>query len=118
MPRIANDTDAMIADITRRLQKLVDVARKEGRDSALEEVRAIVGGTAAKRGRPAGSKTAAKPARKATKPRKKRKNPWDKYTPAEREARIRKMLAGRGIKRKAPAKAAAKRATKTARKTS
>jgi hypothetical protein len=29
---------------------------------------------------------------------------WARYTPREREARIRKMLAARGVKRKSPAK--------------
>ena len=105
MPRIANETNAMIADITRRLERLVEVARKEGHDSALDDVRRLVGGAAgAKRGPKPGA--AAKPARKT---RKKRKNPWDKYTPEQREARIRKMLAGRGIKRKTPAKKTARR---------
>lgn len=34
------------------------------------------------------------------------KGVWSKYTPAQREARIRKMLAARGVKRKPAAKKA------------
>lgn len=35
---------------------------------------------------------------------KKQRGVWAKYTPAQREARIRKMLAARGVKRKNPPK--------------
>jgi predicted secreted Zn-dependent protease len=113
MPRIANDTDAMIADITRRLERLVEVARKEGRNSALDEVRALVGGKLPRAGRKPAK--AAKKAAKPTRRRKKRKNPWDAYTPEQREARVAKMLAGRGLKPKAKPKSARKpaRATKS-----
>jgi len=103
MPRIANETNALLADLTRRLEKLVDVARAEGRADALEEVRALVGGTAtggAKRGRP--RKAAAATTQSATKKtaKKKRKNPWATMTPAQKKDRVRKMLAGRGLKPK------------------
>lgn len=103
MPRIANSTDSLIADLTRRLQALADTARKEGRADALAEVRALVGGGApgaapGRPGRKAGSKPA-KPAKAArAKSKKPRKNPWASMTPAQKQERVRKMLAGRGLK--------------------
>lgn len=101
MPRIANTTEAMIADIAKRLERLVEQAKKEGHEDALREVRSLVGGgqgqggTGKERGR-----KLAKTARKPAKPKKKRKNPWDSYTPAQKAARVKKMLAGRGLKPK------------------
>lgn len=102
MPRIANETGALLADLEKRLARLVDVARKEGREEALAEVRALVAGGAgaAKPGRKTTKKAAQKAAKKTSKPRKKRKNPWDSMTPAQRKERIRKMQAGRGLKPK------------------
>ena len=38
MPRIANETTALLADFRRRLERLVETARKEGREEALAEV--------------------------------------------------------------------------------
>ena len=35
MPRIANETTAILADFRRRLERLVETARKEGREEAL-----------------------------------------------------------------------------------
>ncbi len=93
MPRIANETAAILADFQRRLERLVETARKEGREDALAEVRRLVGG-GAKRGRP--RQAAKKPAKR----KKKRRNPWDHMTPAQRKERVRKMLAGRGLKPK------------------
>ena len=91
MPRIANDTNALLADLQKRLERLVDTARKEGRNDALAEVRALVSGTVQARATGGAKKTARK---------KKRKNPWATMTKKEREDRIRKMLAGRGLKPK------------------
>ncbi len=97
MPRIANDTAALLADLQRRLKNLVETANKEGRDEALAEVRSLVGpdersGTRRKPGR--------KPSRKPAKKRKKRKTWWDTATPKQKAARVKKMLAGRGLKPK------------------
>ena len=66
----------------------------KGREDALAEVRGLVDGRtpAKRRGRP--KKVAAKPAKR----KKKRRNPWDHMTPAQRKERVRKMLAGRGLK--------------------
>ena len=97
MPRIANNTDAMIKDLMSRIEKLVETARAEGREDALAEVRDLVGGAAAKpRARSASGD--GKPAR--TKSGKPRKNPWANMTEEQRKERVRKMLAGRGLKPK------------------
>ncbi len=66
-------------------------------------MRGLVGGAGAKRrGRP--KKAAKKPAKR----KKKRRNPWDHMTPAQRKERVRKMLAGRGLKPKSERKTAKK----------
>ena len=93
MPRTANNADALLADLTTRLERLVAQARKEGREDALQEVRQLVagGGATKARGRP---RTAAKtPAKRG----KKRKNPWANLTPKERLKRINAMRKGRGL---------------------
>ncbi|MCZ6787819.1 MAG: hypothetical protein O7E54_11725 [Planctomycetota bacterium] len=112
MPRIANDTDAMLADVVRRLERLIAQARKEGREGALEEVRSLVGGAVgARRGR----KAAAKPAKR----KKKRKSWWDTATAKQKAERVRKMQAGRGLKPKSKRQkkaATGKKAAKTAKK--
>ncbi len=113
MPRIANETSAMLADIQRRLARLVETATKEGRDNALSEVRSLLGGSAAVAGRGgrraksvAGKRGRKKGARKAAKKsgRKKRKTWWDTATKAQKAERVRKMQAGRGLKPKAKKK--------------
>jgi ElaB/YqjD/DUF883 family membrane-anchored ribosome-binding protein len=58
-------------------------------------------------GAPTLAKAPAAVAAKSVKLRKAVAASWARYTPAEREARIRKMLAGRGLKRKKPARAGA-----------
>ena len=96
MPRIANNTDALLKDLIARLEKLVDTARQEGREDALADVRSLVDGGATRRGAAAGTGES-KPRKKSTKPR---KNPWADMTPEQKQARVRKMLAGRGLKPK------------------
>lgn len=99
MPRIANNTDALMKDVVARLEKLVAAARAEGREDALAEVRDLVGGAGAPKTRArASAATTAKPARKKSK--KPRKNPWATMTPKQKKERVRKMLAGRGLKPK------------------
>ena len=102
MPRIASDSDAMLKDLTTRLKNLIAAAKREGRDEAMAEVRNLVGGTA-KRGPGRPRKSTKKPAKK-----KKRKNPWASMTPKQKAERVRKMLAGRGLKPKAKRKPAKK----------
>ena len=110
---MSNDSAALLADLQKRLNDLVETARKEGREDALAEVRSLVGGAVAKRGpgRPPKAAKAGKPKRK-----KKRKNPWATMTPKQKADRVRKMLAGRGLKPKAERKPVAKAAAKPKKK--
>jgi hypothetical protein len=94
-----NETNILVADLNARLERIVEIARKEGHDRALSEIRALVaGGAAVKRGpgrpRKFPAITAA-PARG-----KRRKNPWATMTAEQKADRVRKMLAGRGLKPK------------------
>jgi hypothetical protein len=96
-----NETSVLLADLNARIAQIVEVARKEGHDHALNEIRSLVGGgLPVKRGpgRPPKSASAlvsAAPAKKT-----KRKNPWKDMTPEQKADRVRKMLAGRGLKPK------------------
>lgn len=107
MPRVVENTDSLLSDLTTRLERLVTVARKEGRESALAAVRSLVtggnlGAATARpgRGRPPwdGPAPAKRPAARAKKARARRRNPWAHMTPEQRAERVRKMLAGRGLK--------------------
>ncbi|MCG3133787.1 MAG: hypothetical protein HMLKMBBP_01052 [Planctomycetes bacterium] len=107
MPRIKEDSSTLMADLVARLDRLVRAAVKEGREQALAEVRALVAGGAPVRrgpGRPRKSDAAAAVAGKAPKARRKsskpRKNWWNTATEAEKAARVKKMLAGRGLEPK------------------
>ena len=104
MPRLKSETAVLVADITARLQRIVEIAKKEGHDQALTDIRALVGGGSipVKRGPgrprkvvPADAGLGAAPARK-----KRRKNPWTSMTPEQKAERVRRMLAGRGLKPK------------------
>ena len=100
MPRIANNTDALLKNLIERLERLVQTAKTEGREDALASVRSLVDGKAKTRATPgrASRGKKMKPARrKSTKPR---KNWWDTATDAQKKARVKKMLAGRGLKPK------------------
>ena len=98
------------ADLTGRIERLLNAARREGREEALAEVRSLVGGTAASSTaapKTAGASAATQSAestKPAKAPRKKssksRKNPWATMTAEQKAERVRKMLAGRGIKPK------------------
>lgn len=102
MPRPNEDTKTLVADFTARLEKLVAAARSEGREAALTEVRALVGGavnvaaTAPRRGRKPGSGAAPKAAKPA-KTKGKRKNPWAGLSPEARLARVNAIRKGRGL---------------------
>ncbi len=96
MPRPRSDSAAQLADLQKRLKSLVETARKEGREDALAEVRSLVGGATAKRGPGRPRKAAKKPAKR----KKTRKNWWDTATAKQKAERVRKMLAGRGLKPK------------------
>ena len=120
MPRIAEDSKSLAADLAGRLARLVAAAKQEGRDAALAEVRSLIGGggggaggsgaggaggdapVARKRGRPLGSKNKPKsdapaPAAKSGAPR---KNPWASLSPADRLARVNAIRKGRGLPEK------------------
>jgi hypothetical protein len=103
MPRLKNETSILIADLKSRIDRMVEIAMREGHDRALGEIRALVGGGGApvKRGPgrpPKSSYAAMAPAR--AKPKKKRRNPWAHMTADQKADRVRKMLAGRGLKPK------------------
>lgn len=101
MPRLKNETSVLVADLKSRIDRIVAVAAQHGRDQALTEIRALVGGgLPVKRGpgRPPKSSYAAAPAPR--KSGKKRRNPWASMTAEQKADRVRKMLAGRGLKPK------------------
>ena len=107
MPRIPENSSSLAADLRSRLEWLVAVARQEGRDQALAELRRLVAGAGAAvsvrrgPGRPKGSKNQPTTATAtATKSRRARKDWWATTTPEQRAERTRKMLAGRGLKPK------------------
>ncbi len=102
MANTANSMDAMVRDLQEQLAKLVAAAHAAGRESALTELRAVLGGAApaAKPGRKATAKAApAKPAKaaKSGKGGKKRKNPWASLSPEARLARVNAIRKGRGL---------------------
>jgi hypothetical protein len=104
MPRLKNETSILIADLKSRIDRMVEIAMREGHDRALGEIRALVGGglTPVKRGpgRPPKSSYGTMAAPAKAKPRKKRRNPWAHMTAEQKADRVRKMLAGRGLKPK------------------
>jgi hypothetical protein len=103
MPRLKNETSVLIADLKSRIDRMVEIAMREGHDRALGEIRALVGGgLPVKRGpgRPPKSSYAPSAAPARAKPKKKRKNPWAHMSADQKAERVRKMLAGRGLKPK------------------
>ena len=97
MPRPASTTDALVADLSRRLERLVETARKEGREDALAEVRSLVGGDRSSRAGPARRKSTTRKAAKPKKQKKPRKNSWAGLTPEQRLARVNAIRKGRGL---------------------
>lgn len=102
MPRLKNETQVLIDDLKARLDRIVSVAVKAGHDQALTEIRALVGGgiPGVKRGPGRPRKNPEVSGFAAAKPKKRRKNPWASMTPEQKADRVRKMLAGRGLKPK------------------
>jgi hypothetical protein len=103
MPPIATETSMLIADLQARLARVVEVATQEGRDTALAQVRSIVGGGGVAvgpirrgPGRPMGSKNKPKDAATA-KPKQKRKNSWAGLSASERLARVNAIRKGKGL---------------------
>jgi hypothetical protein len=103
MPKMKSESMTLLSDLATRLEQLVEVARQEGHDRALEEVRSLVGGGAmgvVKRGpgRPKGSKNAPKSATAApAKAKKKRKNSWAGLSAEARLARVNAIRKGKGL---------------------
>lgn len=104
MASSGSNTDAILADIQKRLVDLVEAARQEGKEGAVDQIRGILGGSLGmpaapvKRGpgRPRKNPLAAPaPAAAPKKAKKPRRNPWAHLTPEERAERIRKMQEGR-----------------------
>jgi hypothetical protein len=101
MPRMKEDSKTLAADLASRLDRLVAAARKEGREEALGQLRSLMaGGLAPRRGPGRPRKYPVADAAPRAKSRKKRKNPWASMTAEQKAERVRKMLAGRGLKPK------------------
>ena len=95
MPRISNETSALLDDLMSRIDRLADAARQEGREQALSEIRALVGGgVAAGRGpvRPPRSATSTGGTKTDG-----RTNSWSGMTPAARLARVNAIRKGKGL---------------------
>ena len=90
MPRTANNTDALLKDLQGRLATLVDTAKAEGRQDALDQVKALVG-PSPKRSRKASSNGNGAPKKK------KRRNGWPKKGTPEHLARVNAIRKGRGL---------------------
>ena len=95
MPRLPNETSVQLRDLQARLARLVEMARREGREDAFGQIRTLVDGGTPRRG-PGRPPKAAAPA--APKPRRKRrKNPWAGLSPAAKLARVNAIRKGRGL---------------------
>ena len=107
MPRRRNEVQAVLNDLRSRLDRIVTEAVNAGRTQALTEIRALVGDVPSVRrgpGRPPkveSGATESAPRAARGRPRKRRRNPWAHMSAEQRQDRIRKMLAGRGLKPKA-----------------
>jgi hypothetical protein len=101
MPRPANETSVLLADLHARLGRVVEVARQAGHDTALEEIRRLVRGGSAgvpmRRGpgRPKGSRN--KPKALAAAPKRPRRNSWAGLSKAARLKRINAIRKGKGL---------------------
>ncbi len=93
MARLKNESSALLADLHHRLDALVAAAVRQGRESALADIRNLVGGTLP------GARPARTPrARRATaKKSSSRPNPWAAMTPEQRLARVNAIRKGRGL---------------------
>lgn len=100
MPRMKEDSKTLVADLASRLQRLVAAARKEGREEALGQLRSLMSGGVAPRRGPGRPRKSEAPVAPRAKSRRKRKNPWASMTADQKADRVRKMLAGRGLKPK------------------
>ena len=95
MPRVANETSALIEDLKARLDRMADLARQEGRAEALSEIRALVGGSIPATRGPGRPRKTASPARRTR--RDGRRNSWSGLTPEARLARVNSIRKGKGL---------------------
>jgi hypothetical protein len=91
------ETSGILASVNRLVEAVTGLVGSVGHAAASASV-ALRGAKA-----PGLAKVPATIARKSERLRKSIRAHWAKMTPEQREARIRKMLAGRGLQRKAPA---------------
>jgi hypothetical protein len=108
---MSQSIESLLDQLGKDLEDMLEEAREQGRQEVLDHIQAFGGGKPVKKARPGRKpKAGAKPAKK------KRKNPWASMTPEQREERVRKMLAGRGLKPKSKRKTKKKAAPKKKRK--
>ena len=91
-----NETSALLQDLTARMNRLVEVAVRQGREDALAEVRSLVGGGEVKRG-PGRPPKAATVGSASGMPKKRRKNSWAGLSPEKRLARVNAIRKGKGL---------------------
>ncbi len=92
-----SEMSILVAELHRRIESLVAAARQEGRNQALGEIRALVGGGVTMAplpmrrgpGRPRGSVNRPKAD--------KRKSSWSAMTPEARLARVNAIRKGKGL---------------------
>ncbi len=109
---MSQTVESLLDQLKDGLEALLDEAREQGRQEVLDHINRFGGAVA-----PQAKKAPAVKAPEEAKPaKKKRKNPWANMTPKQREDRVRKMLAGRGLKPKGKAKASDKATPKKKRK--
>ncbi len=101
---MTNSVDALVKDLNTKIAAAVSAAHAAGRESALAELRSVLGTASSGAGAAGAKKTASKKAGaksggapKTAKPAGKRKNPWAKLTPEQRLARVNAIRKGRGL---------------------
>lgn len=98
MSRDSDSVASLAADLRARLDRLIEAARREGRDEALAQVQALVSGAhAVKRGPGRPRKDAAVASAAPAEPRKRRRNPWAGLSPEARLARVNAIRKGKGL---------------------
>ena len=99
MPRVNAETAAMLADLHRRIDQIVEAAKSQGRDEALGHIRSLVGGAGipVKRGPGRPRKDGSSAPAAAAAPKKRRKSSWSGLSPAEHLARVNAIRKGKGL---------------------
>ena len=94
---MTNELSGLTADITARLERLLAAAKRAGREEALHDVRALVGGAVSVGSAARGAKKSAKVAAAPKRAKKARKNPWLGLSPEAHLARRNAIRRGRGL---------------------